>query len=135
MSNMKKILTFGVFDYFHYGHLVLLKNCASLGDYLIVAVHKDEDVCKTKPSCKLLYDLSKRIEIINSIKFVNEVIPYSQVEVDIEKISFDILVVGPDQNHIGFQKAIKWAKENSKQVIVMPRTPGISSTKLRKGIK
>lgn len=28
---MKKVLTFGVFDYFHIGHLRLFENCKKLG--------------------------------------------------------------------------------------------------------
>lgn len=35
---MKKVVTFGVYDYFHLGHLRLFKNARELGDYLIVAV-------------------------------------------------------------------------------------------------
>ena len=35
---MRKVLTFGVFDYFHLGHLRLFKNCKKYGDYLIVGI-------------------------------------------------------------------------------------------------
>ena len=31
---MKKVITFGVFDYFHYGHLRLFERAKKLGDYL-----------------------------------------------------------------------------------------------------
>ena len=41
---MEKILTFGVFDYFHIGHLRLFKQCKEHADYLIVAVQKEEYV-------------------------------------------------------------------------------------------
>lgn len=37
-TNMKKVVTFGVYDYFHLGHLRLFKNAKKLGDWLIVAV-------------------------------------------------------------------------------------------------
>ena len=31
---MKKVITVGVFDYFHLGHLRLFENAKKLGDYL-----------------------------------------------------------------------------------------------------
>lgn len=38
---MKKVLTVGVFDYFHLGHLRLFKQAREYGDYLIVAVQEE----------------------------------------------------------------------------------------------
>ena len=35
---MNKIVTFGVYDYFHLGHLRLFEQAKKYGDYLIVAV-------------------------------------------------------------------------------------------------
>ena len=43
---MIKVLTFGVFDYFHYGHLKLFEQARKYGDYLIVAIQKDDDIKK-----------------------------------------------------------------------------------------
>ena len=42
---MNRVLTFGVYDYFHLGHLRLFKQCKEYGDYLIVAV-QDGDYIK-----------------------------------------------------------------------------------------
>lgn len=39
---MRKILTLGVYDYFHIGHLRLFKQCKEHADYLIVAVQNGE---------------------------------------------------------------------------------------------
>ena len=131
---MKIVITFGVFDYFHYGHLKLLKRCKNLGNYLIVAIHKDEDIKKTKPGTKVLYSLEKRLEMLDSLKCVDEVVSYSSVDEDIKRFDFDILVVGPDQTHDGFKRAIEWCKQHKKEVVVLERTPGISSSQLRKGM-
>ena len=42
---MKKVLTVGVYDLLHVGHVELFRKAKSLGDYLIVAV-QDSDVVK-----------------------------------------------------------------------------------------
>lgn len=128
---MKKIITFGVFDYFHYGHLKLLERCKKCGDYLIVAVHDDKHVLINKPNCVLYYDESKRKEMVSAIKFVDEAILYTQIDETIKEVDFDILAVGPDQTNIHFQKAIEYCKQIGKEVIVLPRTPNISSTEIK----
>jgi glycerol-3-phosphate cytidylyltransferase len=38
---MVKVLTYGTFDAFHYGHLELLMRAKLLGDYLIVGLSTD----------------------------------------------------------------------------------------------
>lgn len=128
------VLTFGVFDYFHYGHLKLLERCKNLGDVLTVAVQADEEIHKTKPNAIILYTLSQRMEMINALKCVDNVVPYTQMDVTIKTLNFDILVVGPDQNHSGILRAIEWAKSQGKEVVTLPRTPGISSTEIRERI-
>ena len=101
------VLTFGVFDYFHYGHLKLLERCKNLGDVLTVAVQADDEIHKTKPNAIILYSLSQRMEMIKALKCVDNVVPYTQMDVTIKTINFDILVVGPDQNHSGIFKQLK----------------------------
>ena len=44
---MNKIVTFGVYDLLHIGHVLLFKRAKELGDYLIVAV-QDDEVIKEK---------------------------------------------------------------------------------------
>ena len=70
---MKKVITYGTFDLFHFGHLRLLERAKSLGDYLIVAVSTDEfNAIKNK---KCTYPYEERAAIVNAIQFVDEVIP------------------------------------------------------------
>lgn len=38
---MKVIITYGIFDLLHYGHLNLLKRAKDFGDYLIVGLSTD----------------------------------------------------------------------------------------------
>ena len=40
-SSLKRIITYGTFDLFHFGHLEILRRAKELGDYLIVAISTD----------------------------------------------------------------------------------------------
>lgn len=129
---MKKILTFGVFDYFHLGHLRLFKQCKNYAEYLIVAVQEEEWVLKYKPSAKMLYTTEERVEIIQSLSVVDEVCVYETVSVQtIEKIDFDILALGEDHTGKRFDEVEKWCERNNKAVVRLKRTEGISSTMIK----
>jgi len=134
---MKKVLTFGVFDLFHFGHLKLLKSMSKLGDYCIVAVQTDEYVVKFKPigTTGTFYSTEERIEMIRALRCIDEVIEYNIVDENIKKIDFDIWVKGPDQIHSGFQAAVKWCEDKGKEIITLPRTEGISTTHIKRLIK
>ncbi len=129
---MKKVLTVGVFDYFHLGHLRLFENAKKLGDYLVVAVQEGDFILKFKPEAKVLYSTQERLDLVSALKVVDEVVTYEAVDEDIKKIDFDIFAIGGDQNHAGFQRAVKWCEENEKEVIRLPRTPGICSSEIKK---
>ena len=129
---MKKVFTVGVFDYFHYGHFKLFENAKKLGDYLIVAVQDGDYILKYKPQASILYSTEPRIELINALKCVDEVIVYDDVDKIIQKVDFQIFAIGGDQSHEGFMRAIKWCNEHEKEVIRLPRTPGICSSDIKK---
>ena len=129
---MKTVITFGVFDYFHYGHLKLLERCKALGDFLIVAVHDDKHAKINKPDLHLYYNENERLEMVKAISFVDEAILYTQIDETIKEVDFDILVVGPDQTNQHFIKAIEFCNANNKKVVELSRTPNISSTEIKK---
>ena len=128
---MRNILTFGVYDMLHIGHILLFKHAKELGDRLIVAVQDGNYILKYKPETKMVYSTEERLFMVSSIRYVDEVVVYKDVDKDIQNIEFDVFVKGPDQVHTGFQRAVEWCKDNGKEVIVIPRTEGISSTMLR----
>ena len=77
---MKKVLTVGVFDYFHLGHLRLFEKAKKNGDYLIVAVQDGDCILKTKQDADVLYTTEQRIELIKALKIVDEVVVYQDVD-------------------------------------------------------
>ena len=133
---MKRILTVGVFDMLHLGHVALFKRLAdyvnqSEGGKVIVAVQDNDYILKYKPESKIVYSLEEKMFMLGAIRYIDKLVVYKDVDVDIKNIDFDIFAVGPDQKHEGFQRAMQWCRDNGKEVVVIPRTEGISSTMLR----
>lgn len=69
---MTRVLTTGVFDLFHVGHLHFLQKAKSLGSYLIVGIHTDRDVAEYKRTPIIPFE--QRMEIVQAIQCVDEVV-------------------------------------------------------------
>src|SRR5690625_2231569 len=89
--------TTGVFDLFHIGHLNILKNAKKECDYLIVGVTSDEEVKRKKGKYPII-PFSERLEIVNSIVYVDRVVEESNTDKKIawEKYKFDRIFKGDD---------------------------------------
>ncbi|MGY5796109.1 glycerol-3-phosphate cytidylyltransferase [Rheinheimera faecalis] len=127
---MKTVLTYGTFDLFHIGHLNLLKRARELGDKLIVAVSTDEfNATKGKTT---LMPFEHRVELVRSVRFVDEVIAESnwdQKISDVQQHKVDLFVMGSDwQGKFDFLKPYC-------EVVYLPRTDNVSSTELKKAIQ
>ncbi|WP_311950627.1 adenylyltransferase/cytidyltransferase family protein [Halomonas piscis] len=74
----KTVITYGTFDMFHVGHLNLLRRLSEMGDRVVVAVSTDEfNLSKNK---KTLIPYDQRAQIVESIKYVDLVIPEERWE-------------------------------------------------------
>lgn len=127
----KKVLTVGVYDLIHKGHIELYRRAKGLGDYLIVAAQDDDFILKYKPTAKVLNSTEDRKYMVKSIRYVDEVITYTDVDKIVQEVDFDVFVTGPDQCHDGFQRAIRWCEEHGKEHLVLGRTDGVSSSELK----
>ncbi len=130
----KKVLTVGVYDLLHKGHVELFRRARGLGDYLIVAAQESDFIHKYKPSAKVLNSTEDRKYMIKSIRYVDEVISYTDVDKIVQEVDYDVFVTGTDQCHAGFQRAIEWCEEHGKEHIVLGRTEGVSSSELKSKI-
>ena len=135
---MKKIgYTTGVFDLFHIGHLNILKRARLECDYLIVGITTDELAMSIKGE-KPFIPFEERMEIVESIKFVDEVVPqtsYNKMEAW-NKLKFDRMFVGDDWK--GTKEWIQIVKDFSKynvEIIYFSYTTHTSSTILRDVLK
>lgn len=127
----KRVLTVGVYDLLHKGHVELYRRAKGLGDYLIVAAQDSDFILKYKPTAKVLNSTEDRKYMIKSIRYVDEVITYTDVDKIVQEVDFDVFVTGPDQCHAGFQRAIQWCEEHGKEHTVLARTDGVSSSELK----
>lgn len=127
---MKKVITYGTYDLLHWGHINLLKRAKELGDYLIVALSTDEfNAIKGK---KAYYPYEQRKFILESIRYVDKVIPertWEQKIEDVKKYDIDIFVMGDD-----WKGKFDFLKEYC-EVIYLPRTIGISTTKIKNDLR
>src|SRR5690554_2957895 len=127
---MKKILTYGTFDLLHYGHINLLRRAKEMGDYLIVGLSSDEfNAIKNKKS---YYSYEHRKMMLEAIRYVDEVIPensWEQKIEDVKKYNIDVFVMGDD-----WKGKFDFLKEYC-EVVYLPRTVGISTTKIKTDLK
>lgn len=124
------IITYGTFDMFHIGHLKLLERLSQMADKVIVAVSTDEfNALKGK---KVLIPYEQRAAIVESIKYVDQVIPeenWEQKEADVQKYGVDIFAIGKDwEGEFDFLKPFC-------EVVYLERTQNISTTDLKKSLR
>lgn len=135
---MKKVITYGVFDFFHFGHLKLLKNIKKHFNediFLTVFVQDSDYILKYKPNATILYSTQDRVEMIKELRCVDDVGIYGQVDEHIINTDFDVWIKGPDQTHKGFQQAVKFCQQNNKEIVILPRTKLISSSYIKELLK
>lgn len=133
MKKYKIGYTQGCYDMFHIGHLNLLNNAKKQCEYLIVGVNSDELVQNYKNKIPVISE-NDRAEIIRNIKSVDECIIVDTLDKEeiLKKIKFNAIFIGDDWKD---NKRWNETKENLKKynvdVVFLPHTDGISSTKLR----
>ena len=123
---MKKVITYGTFDLLHVGHINLLRRAKELGDYLVVVLSSDEfNAIKHKTA---YHPYEDRKVILEAIKYVDEVIPeytWEQKIQDVVDNKIDVFVMGDD-----WKGQFDFLKEYC-EVVYLPRTDGISTTKIK----
>ncbi|QBP41833.1 glycerol-3-phosphate cytidylyltransferase [Paenisporosarcina antarctica] len=123
---MKKVITYGTFDLIHHGHINILRRAKEYGDYLIVGLSSDEfNSLKGKAA---YYSFEERKMILEAIKYVDEVIPehnWGQKADDVQTNDIDLFVMGSD-----WEGKFDELNEHC-EVVYLPRTEGISSSKIK----
>jgi len=130
-----KAFTIGTFDLFHRGHENLLRSMKTFANHVYVGVHDDKsyfqlkkkhpiDDLKTRMSCvKPFADVVFVIPDTDPTPYMKAAVP--QVDIDEKQVCY---VRGDDMPNF---PAREWVEKNM-PVFLVPRTPNVSSTEVRK---
>ena len=101
---MKRGITFGTFDSFHAGHVLMIEEAKSVCDYLIVCVQTDPSLDRKEKNSPIQSILERQIQI-EACKYVDEVIIYD-TEADLieilKSIEWDVRILGDEYREKSF---------------------------------
>lgn len=98
----KIVMTNGCFDILHAGHVAYLREAASLGDRLVVAVNSDASVSRLKGSERPVNTVERRLQVLAGLEAIDAVIafeddtPFPLIDI----LRPDVLVKGGDYKSI-----------------------------------
>ena len=95
---MKKGITFGAFDLFHAGHVLMLEEARTACDYLIVCIQSDPSLDRIEKNKPVQSIIEREIQV-SGCRFVDEVIIYD-TEADllniIGQVDWDVRIIGEE---------------------------------------
>ena len=101
---MKKGITFGAFDLFHAGHILMLEEAKTVCDYLIVAIQSDPSLDRETKNSPVQSVEEREIQV-SACRHVDEVIIYDR-EADLLEIldtfSWDVRILGDEYQNKDF---------------------------------
>jgi len=120
------VLTNGVFDLLHVGHLRLLRAARALGDVLVVGVNADAAV--RKPGRPLVPDV-ERAELVAALEPVEYVVIFAEPTADslLRAVRPDVYAKGADYSSATLPEAAT-AREIGARVEFIPLVPGRSTS-------
>ncbi|MBN2237163.1 MAG: glycerol-3-phosphate cytidylyltransferase [Bacteroidales bacterium] len=125
-TKKKTVLTYGTFDLLHFGHLEILRRAKEMGDFLIVGLSTDRfNEIKGK---QCVHDYQTRKNMLEAVKYADLIIPeedWEQKTKDVQDHHVDLFIMGDD-----WAGKFDYLKDYC-EVKYLPRTKGISTTKLK----
>ena len=95
---MKKGITFGAFDLFHAGHILMLEEAKTVCDHLIVAIQTDPSLDRETKNSPVQSIEEREIQV-RACRYVDEVIIYDR-EADLlemlDTLDWDIRILGDE---------------------------------------
>ena len=141
MSNKRVVYMCGTWDPFHIGHLNAIQTAANLGDILVIGVATDDFIREDK-NREPFHPFCDRSRILAELRSVDFVVPISGPEdmVYMDLFHVNIVVIGQlygkgdSPRAICRRKAEKLLRKRAVHIVRMPKTPNVSSTRIREGV-
>lgn len=124
------VLTNGVFDLLHVGHLRSLRRAKALGEVLVVGVNSDASVRGLKPGRPLVPE-AERAELVAALEPVDYVVVFGERTADglLRAIRPAVYVKGGDYTPESLPEAAT-AREIGAEVAIVPLEAGYSTSGL-----
>lgn len=130
------VMTNGVFDVLHVGHLRFLQQAKALGDLLVVALNSDASVQRLKGPERPINPLVERAELLLALRPVDFVVSFEE---DTPEKILDL--VRPDIHTKGGDYTVEQLPEHvvvqayGGKTLILPYLDGRSSTRVIKALK
>jgi len=134
-DSLHVVLSGGVFDIIHQGHISTLNAAKALGDVLVVVVATDNTSEKMKKR-KPLHSQEQRQELVNSLSMVDLCLVGQEADIfkTVNRVRPQIIALGYDQVHQEkfITDGCKRINLDAKVARLQSPTPEISSSKIEK---
>ena len=137
-AGRKVVLTNGVFDLLHTGHLYYLQKARASGDALIVALNSDASVRQLKGPLRPVQTESERAYALAALTCVDAIVIFNELRLtaEIRTLRPDVYVKAGDYTLATLDPGERAALEEAGvRIEFMPYLPGFSTTQLIAKIK
>jgi glycerol-3-phosphate cytidylyltransferase len=132
VDNVKIGFVASSFDLFHAGHIMMLKECKSQCNYLIVGIQTDPTIDRPDTKNKPVQSLFERFVQLQACKYIDEIVPYTTEKELLDILlsyHIDIRIIGEEYKDVHFT-----GKELDIPIYYNKRKHSFSTTELRKRV-
>ena len=103
-TTLMKGITFGTFDLFHAGHILMLEECKTVCDHLLVCIQRDPSIDREFKNAPVQSLVERQIQV-KACVYVDEILVYESEEdvLDILRgLRWDVRIIGEEYRHKQF---------------------------------
>ena len=130
------VFTNGCFDVIHAGHVQMLREAASRGDYLVVGINSDDSVRRLKGEGRPVNSVADRAAVLGALRSVDAVVSFGEDTPHrlLERIRPDVLVKGGDYS-VDEVVGREIVEDYGGEVVVVSHVRGKSTTEFLERVR